>query len=898
MRFSLLASAVALCLCFAGTLVAAQVPPPANMTFLSFDGMVSHLRSELFNNATRDAILDSLAVSMSTYAFRSLARDSSIGAPDGASFTEQKIDLINALAVMRQTEYASEFDMNEAFALLFRSLNDAHTAYQKPTAGQVFALPFKLQVRLVNSSQATRPQQQAVYLRELLSFDAAYAQVYGASPLANATSGGSPVHLSSVDNFEVIYVDGVYALPSIWSIATDATSFRVGLSKDEHTRFNLLTNGFSAVDNGPPGYFTYRSLRTYGIPERSSLTLTLRDPNGDPSTLYDITYRWFGIVPNPTPEMLQAGPAALGKAALEGKAYPRFPLLEPLKEHPILREQQLEHHYWTIVSLQHPAAENERLALGKLVGKTLPSLPAAQPLLSAGASSLSSDPSLSIPGEISFSVLADGTGVLRIYSFNPDSVPDFLQVVQQGITMHQRPPYNGTRLVIDLRANGGGDICLGYAVLRFVFPQLEQEFFHDDVSNDSPFGRYDMPIAAATMKLAELGAQNLRDNPLNNTCDFMTPCAWLRADTQTPFTSIDWYAPSPPRSLIRGATVPDEFTNLFHDNCQDYWSYLAPATVNPGYAPENTVVVAGGMCGSTCSVFSSFIQFNQLAKTVAMGGIVDTEIVTLMEPMQLWSFPGGQVIQLAAYQEIAASYGVAPDDPLVPQSYPNGASQTWAFREIYPWNDVEGSYPLEYLHVPAHFHFGWKTNSTDDDGLYQQLIIDNAIFAADTCVPGFAEKSCAVANGQGVQQCLFNKLQATCMAVTCDGGYFLQSKNGSSVCLPCAVGTYRHNRTSDRSFLAQSVCSPCKQVVNVTLGEGMSCTGRFTTEAQAHEQCPFVFDCAYTAHDKVDKKSFQIALGVLIPTAVVLLITSVFFYKKYREASTTGQINPSYHAMP
>jgi hypothetical protein len=147
--------------------------------------------------------------------------------------------------------------------------------------------------------------------------------------------------------------------------------------------------------------------------------------------------------------------------------------------------------------------------------------------------------------------------------------------------------------------------------------------------------------------------------------------------------------------LLRGSTEPVEFSGLFHDDCSHYYAQMAPATVNPGYAPSQVVLAADGMCGSTCSVFSSFIQYNQLAKTVAMGGVVDHSIVPLMteEGMQMWSFPGGQVLQLGSYQQIASEYGVAPDDPLVPHSYPNGAGQSWTFREIYAWNDTQGEYP-------------------------------------------------------------------------------------------------------------------------------------------------------------------------------------------------------------
>jgi hypothetical protein len=230
--------------------------------------------------------------------------------------------------------------------------------------------------------------------------------------------------------------------------------------------------------------------------------------------------------------------------------------------------------------------------------------------------------------------VADGTGALRIYNFEPDSITDFLNVVQVGLTTHQHK-YNGTSLIIDLRANGGGDICLGYATLRFIFPQLALPLYALNAAEDSPFGIYDTIQAPMTRYLADKGLINQLEYPLNNTCDFFTPCGWLRPDTQTQYTDESWYVPQPARMLQRGSTIPKAYTSLFHDSCSNYFDMLAPSGINNGYSADNVALVAGGMCGSTCSVFSSFIQFNSLAKTVALGGIVDTNVVVGSIPMQV-----------------------------------------------------------------------------------------------------------------------------------------------------------------------------------------------------------------------------------------------------------------------
>ena len=71
------------------------------------------------------------------------------------------------------------------------------------------------------------------------------------------------------------------------------------------------------------------------------------------------------------------------------------------------------------------------------------------------------------------------TMVLRITSFQPkDSNEAFLNTIEQGIKYAQ--DNNVPQLIVDLRGNGGGDICLGYQVL------------HKLMEEDHPEGRYDV----------------------------------------------------------------------------------------------------------------------------------------------------------------------------------------------------------------------------------------------------------------------------------------------------------------------------------------------------------------------------------------------------------------------
>lgn len=134
-------------------------------------------------------------------------------------------------------------------------------------------------------------------------------------------------------------------------------------------------------------------------------------------------------------------------------------------------------------------------------------------------------------------------------------------------------------------------------------------------------------------------------------------------------------------------------------------------------------------------VFSSFIQLNQLAKTVVFGGHVN-------EQQQFFSFPGGQVAQLDDIVSYAQQYGVQ-NNPLVPQSLPNGATQTFTMREIYPFNDPYALIPTEYRHFPAHFQMQFQSHPEDVDS-----IVALASQAFTQCAQGIADVPCTVFGGR------------------------------------------------------------------------------------------------------------------------------------------------------
>jgi hypothetical protein len=69
-----------------------------------------------------------------------------------------------------------------------------------------------------------------------------------------------------------------------------------------------------------------------------------------------------------------------------------------------------------------------------------------------------------------------------------------------------------------------------------------------------------------------------------------------------------------------------------------------PIAVNPVQL-DKVVLVSRGLCGSTCSFFSSHLQEFDHIRTVVVGGLQG-------RPQQFWSFPGGQVFGMSSINEV------------------------------------------------------------------------------------------------------------------------------------------------------------------------------------------------------------------------------------------------------
>ena len=149
------------------------------------------------------------------------------------------------------------------------------------------------------------------------------------------------------------------------------------------------------------GWFGYRSMARFGIPAASEeiVTLEVRNPDSPTDPTYLIPFQWIGIGPKP-------GQMDFNEL--------HFPKPTP-KQDTILEQQQIEEFYYSIHSLQHPALYKQLAA----VHGTTPKQPALKEPVKIDSAAIleakaAGQSDYSIPGEISFTVLPDNTGVLQV----------------------------------------------------------------------------------------------------------------------------------------------------------------------------------------------------------------------------------------------------------------------------------------------------------------------------------------------------------------------------------------------------------------------------------------------------------------------------------------------------
>ncbi|KAG9696194.1 hypothetical protein KCU95_g4457, partial [Aureobasidium melanogenum] len=207
--------------------------------------------------------------------------------------------------------------------------------------------------------------------------------------------------------------------------------------------------------------------------------------------------------------------------------------------------------------------------------------------------------------------------ILSVPSFSAVDEIEFENVVRQFLATADDE--ERTKLVIDLRGNGGGDIFLAYDLFRQLFP------------TETPYGAGNhraSELHNATGRVASKNIDQLRaaypdlvkagvDGVVLNSFNYREP---LTVDNEQ-FTS--WEDFFGPHENDRG-----NFTSLNRFNLTDISATTVPIT---GYADDDIeqprtfssqdiVLLHDGTCASTCAIFSEFMTSQMETWSVVVGG--------------------------------------------------------------------------------------------------------------------------------------------------------------------------------------------------------------------------------------------------------------------------------------
>ncbi|CAD0082826.1 unnamed protein product [Aureobasidium vineae] len=216
-----------------------------------------------------------------------------------------------------------------------------------------------------------------------------------------------------------------------------------------------------------------------------------------------------------------------------------------------------------------------------------------------------------------FSDTISDLAILSVPSFSTTSPVEFENVVRQLLATAS--DNERTKLVIDLRGNGGGTIFLAYDLFRQLFPTevpygagnyraSELHNFTGRVASENIDA-----LSAAYPELVKSGV----DGVVLNSFNYREP---LTVDNEQ-FTS--WEEFFGPHKTDRG-----DFTSLNRFNLTDISATTIPIlgyaddnTTQPRtFAPKDIVLLHDGTCASTCAIFSELMSSQMSISSIAAGG--------------------------------------------------------------------------------------------------------------------------------------------------------------------------------------------------------------------------------------------------------------------------------------
>lgn len=257
-----------------------------------------------------------------------------------------------------------------------------------------------------------------------------------------------------------------------------------------------------------------------------------------------------------------------------------------------------------------------------------------------------------------------------------------------------------TKLIVDLQANGGGDIFSGFDAFTQLFPTLP------------PFGASRIRATPAADYMGEVfSATNIYNTSENTVYQFQSSL------DMNNHAYSSWSQEE--NAVIYGDNFTQELRYNFSDIVTESGSgginvtgYLGSANAQPQvFQSQDIVILYDGSCGSTCAVFSELMKAQGGVRSVAVGGRPQTG------PMQ--GVAGSKGAQVYAYGDIAQIINSLPAalEDIIAQGISPPALPAPMYRL-----DPSGDFPLgDPTTMAQGTRFNLRNNMHDGDASFTPL---------------------------------------------------------------------------------------------------------------------------------------------------------------------------------
>ncbi|KAI9294856.1 hypothetical protein K502DRAFT_365457 [Neoconidiobolus thromboides FSU 785] len=630
----------------------------------SYEEILDCYDSFPFNSKIRDEVLDSMWKFMPFYVFADVSRKRSVD----ASVEGRTLDIESALATLRIKNYTTDRGFQTDVMDLFTELKDGHTTYS-PTCYSKFSfkLPFPLVVVEDNNKLIVKVR--SGYQHNNNEYEAWKSK---------------GIDIKAFDDAIVEKIDGRDAITAIEQVA-DST---YGTSRDIHARMNGVLSADILADgkwNFELGMFSQRpyppskesvayemnvkgkkeviEIPFIAVPKNEGYIdgtdfyhkycLADQKVEAQPQDPVEIIKQFFGTVPKETIlKGVEKGPEAIieeiNKEELE-------------KSDPLVVIKKLQ----STLNKTIPLDVNQDEKKAFLLPTSKLNKPAKNGIYSQ------------------FHIFGKDVGVAVLPTFAPEDTNKFIEEIVLGFKMFEQQGVK--KLILDVSNNGGGIICLGYNIIKYLLPASKYSQFLLDM--------HVHPLLT-TMLLTE-------ENP--NSFFYLPK---LLKEDKTPYKNVFEFLPKEDDRT----DVENRYTNFFTDQCDD-GDFMAGLKKDQEHAPfalENIAIVSNSICYSTCSLFVNSLQ--ELSNTTAftVGG---TKMRSGRKPTP-GSLSGGTLVQQDVIFESLKSANLL-DHPLAPKPLPVKATFSLTARQAYSHvlDEENKPVPLEFKAIQSDKHI-YHTDAT------------------------------------------------------------------------------------------------------------------------------------------------------------------------------------------